>query len=250
MDRTERAVAVANIAAVGVRRVRSGGRLRGDRRCGPSAAGPPVPLPADPAPLRRPRRSHGARARCDPRGLPGLGCWRRTGRSLPRARSVRPRLGPRSKPPCWARTRFPSAPGAGPGVVPNLNVFNNAYGPQQCLVPSAPGKCEQFDVAPGDENADVSRREWLGRYIDMYRAGMLKGGLLGQMPQEQLGEPLPGTAPPPGTNVPPGLVQFLPDPAAPPDGARSAASRCAAASATSACGLTGATGHRAGTRGV
>ncbi len=114
---------------------------------------------------------------------------------------------------------LPSAPGAGPGVVPNLNVFNNAYGPTQCLVPSAPGKCEQFDVAPGDENADVNRREWFGRYIDMYRAGMLKGGFLGQMPQEQLGEPLPGTAPPPGTNIPPGLVQFLPDPAAPPDGA-------------------------------
>jgi hypothetical protein len=63
----------------------------------------------------------------------------------------------------------------------------------------------------------VSRREWFGRYIDMYRAGMLKGGLLGQMPQQQLGEPLPGTAPPPGTNIPSGLSQFLPDPAdAPP----------------------------------
>jgi hypothetical protein len=85
------------------------------------------------------------------------------------------------------------------------------------LKPSAPGQGEQFDVAPGEEQSDVSRREWFGRYIDMYRAGMLKGGLLGQMPQEQLGEPLPGTAPLPGTNVPPGLGQFLPDPAdAPP----------------------------------
>jgi hypothetical protein len=111
---------------------------------------------------------------------------------------------------------LPAAPGAGPGVVPNFNVFNNAYGPTQCLKPSAPGQCEQFDVAPGEENADVNRREWFGRYIDMYRAGMLKGGLLGQMPQEQLGEPLPGTAPPPGTNVPPGLVQFQPDPPPPP----------------------------------
>jgi hypothetical protein len=80
---------------------------------------------------------------------------------------------------------LPSAPGVGPGAVPNLNAFNNAYGPQQCLAPSAPGKCEQFDVAPGEENADVPKREWLGRYIDMYRAGMLKGGLLGQVPQEQ-----------------------------------------------------------------
>ena len=112
----------------------------------------------------------------------------------------------------------PAAPGMNPGAPPNLNVFNNAYGPQQCLEPSAPGECEQFDVAPGQENSDVSRREWLGRYIDMYRSGMLKGGLLGQVPQEQLGEALPGTAPPPGTNIPPGLGQFLPDSAAPPDG--------------------------------
>lgn len=115
---------------------------------------------------------------------------------------------------------MPSAPGAGPGLVPNLNVFNNAYGNQQCLVPSAPGDCQVFDVAPGQENADVSRREWLGRYIDMYRAGMLRGGLLGQLPQQQLGAPLPGTAPPPGTNIPPGLAQYLPPPpaAAPPTG--------------------------------
>jgi hypothetical protein len=110
----------------------------------------------------------------------------------------------------------PSAPGAGPGVVPNLQAFNNAYGPQQNLVPSAPGEGQQFDVAPGDENANVNARTWMGRYIDMYRAGMLKGGLLGQVPQEQLGEPLPGTAPPPGTNVPSGLGEFLPGPDAPP----------------------------------
>jgi hypothetical protein len=104
----------------------------------------------------------------------------------------------------------PSAPGGGPGVVPNLHAFNNAYGPQQNLVPSAPGEGQQFDVAPGEENADVNARTWMGRYIDMYRAGMLKGGLLGQVPQEQLGEALPGTAPPPLTNIPPGLGQFLP----------------------------------------
>ena len=104
----------------------------------------------------------------------------------------------------------PSAPGSGPGVVPNLRAFNNAYGPQQNLVPSAPGEGEQFDVAPGEETADVNARTWIGRYIDMYRAGMLRGGLLGQAPQEQLGEPLPGTAPPPGTNIPAGLGQYVP----------------------------------------
>ena len=110
---------------------------------------------------------------------------------------------------------LPAGPGAGPGIVPGLNPFNNAYGLTQNDVPAAPGQGQQFDVAPGQENADVSRREWLGRYVDLYRDGRLKGGLLAQVPQEQLGEPLPGTAPPPGTNVPPGLVQFLPEPVDP-----------------------------------
>jgi hypothetical protein len=110
------------------------------------------------------------------------------------------------------QSRAPSPPGAVPGAPPNLDMFNNGYGIQQNIEPAAPGQGQQFDVAPGQENANVSRREWLGRYIDMYRAGMLKGGLLGQAPQEQLGEPLPGTAPPPGTNIPTGLVQFQPAP--------------------------------------
>lgn len=33
---------------------------------------------------------------------------------------------------------------------------------------------------------------------------------MGRMSVEQLGEPLPGTAPPPGTALPPGLEQHLP----------------------------------------
>ena len=38
-------------------------------------------------------------------------------------------------------------------------------------------------------------------------------GALGRMPGAELGQPLPGTAPPPGTNIPPGLEQFYVDPA-------------------------------------
>jgi hypothetical protein len=38
-------------------------------------------------------------------------------------------------------------------------------------------------------------------------------GALGRMPGAELGQPLPGTAPPPGTAIPLGLVEFLPDPA-------------------------------------
>jgi len=117
----------------------------------------------------------------------------------------------------------PSAPGAGPGTVPHLSVFNNQYGMAQCLVPSAPGQCHQFDVEPGQENADITPHDWLHRYIDMYHDGRLRGGSLSQWNQQQLGEPLPGTAPPPGTNIPPGLGQYYepPEPAAapPPPGA-------------------------------
>ena len=40
-------------------------------------------------------------------------------------------------------------------------------------------------------------------------------GALGRMPADQLGQPLPGTAPPPGTNLPAGPEQFLPDPVLP-----------------------------------
>jgi len=203
--------AVANIAAVGLFAL-------GAAVAFPAAAAaeppPPEPLPApgEPAP---PPPGPPVPVLGQPLGPAGLGVLAQNGQApAPGAMGAPPVVG-LDQTTVLGQNAVPAAPGADPGVVPNLNPFNNAYGPQQCLVPSAPGKCEQFDVAPGEENADTSRREWLGRYVDMYRAGMLKGGLLGQMPQEQLGEPLPGTAPLPGTNVPPGLVQFLPDPAAP-----------------------------------
>lgn len=107
----------------------------------------------------------------------------------------------------------PSGPNQGPGTVPRLSVFNNAYGVQQCLTPSAPGKCQEFGVEPGQENADITPHDWLHRYIDMYHDGRLRGGSLSQLSQQQLSEPLPGTAPPPGTNIPSGLAQYMPDPA-------------------------------------
>ena len=52
--------------------------------------------------------------------------------------------------------------------------------------------------------------------IDAYKgAHALLHGSLGRMPGTELGQPLPGTAPPPGTAIPPGLVQYF-DPAAGP----------------------------------
>lgn len=175
----------------------------------------PLPVPGDPAPPPPPPGPTipviGA-----PLGPQGFGVLAQNGQEGdPKELGAPPVVGLDAT-TILGQNALPSAPGAGPGAVPNLNVFNNGYGVQQNVAPAAPGKGQEFGVAPGDEGLDVTRRQWLGRYVDMYRAGMLKGGLLGQMPKEQLGESLPGTAPPPGTNIPPGLVEFQPDPPPPP----------------------------------
>jgi hypothetical protein len=202
---------VANVAALGTLAFGAAGAMSATAAADP----PPDPLPADPVDPAPP----------PPPGptLPGMGQLGPSGLSPLAQTGEDPRPGALGAPAVSGIDRnsilgqnpVPMAPGQDPGAVPNLNPFNNAYGVQQNVKPAAPGQGEQFDVAPGDENADVSRREWFGRFIDMQRAGMLKGGLLGQVPQEQLGQPLPGTAPPPGTNLPPGPVQFLPDPVDP-----------------------------------
>jgi hypothetical protein len=209
--------AVANIALSGLLAVGAAVAFSAAAAADPPPP-EPLPVPGEPAPPPPPPGPM-VPVIGEPLGPNGFGVLAQNGQPANPAALGAPPVNGLDQTTVLGQNAAPSPPGADPGMVPNLNVFNNAYGPQQCLVPSAPGKCEQFDVAPGQENSDVSRREWLGRYIDMYRAGMLKGGLLGQVPQEQLGEALPGTAPPPGTNIPPGLVQFQPDPAAPPDGA-------------------------------
>jgi hypothetical protein len=107
----------------------------------------------------------------------------------------------------------PSAPGGGVlGAPPNLNALNNAYVLPQNEKPSAPGQGTEVGVEPGQENADLGRFSYLQQWHDLYKNGNLKGALLGRVDPEQLGQPLPGTAPLPGTNIPPGLVQDLPDP--------------------------------------
>jgi hypothetical protein len=178
-----------------------------------AAADPPPPVPA-PLPPGLPPPAPGPAvpivgAPLGPNGLSVLG---QTGVATQPGHLGAPQVPGLDVSTLLGQSAAPSAPGTGPGAPPNLDMFNNGYGIQQNIEPAAPGQGQQFDVAPGQENANVSRREWLGRYIDMYRAGMLKGGLLGQAPQEQLGQPLPGTAPPPGTNIPPGLVQCQPGP--------------------------------------
>jgi hypothetical protein len=214
MDSSRKRLAVANIAAAGFLAVGAAVAFAATAAADPPPPDPVLPVPGAPEPPPPPGPPVPVLGA--PLGPNGLGVLAQNGQEQNPAALGAPPVTGLDQTTVLGQNAVPSAPGADPGVVPNLNPFNNAYGPQQCMVPSAPGKCEQFDVAPGDENNDVTRREWLGRYIDMYRAGMLKGGLLGQVPQEQLGEPLPGTAPPPGTNIPPGLVQFQPDPPPPP----------------------------------
>ena len=69
-------------------------------------------------------------------------------------------------------------------------------------------------MGPSAGDPSTGRLAFLRRLHTMYQAGDLKGSLLGQMPEDQLGEPLPGTAPGPGIYLAPGLGENIPDPSA------------------------------------
>lgn len=101
----------------------------------------------------------------------------------------------------------PAAPGTAPAAPIHMNPYNNAYLLPQNLVPSAPGEGQLFGIAPGQENADTNGIAYLQRLHEMYRAGGLDGGLLGQRELDSLNKPLPveplPTAPPPPPGPPP-----------------------------------------------
>ena len=67
-----------------------------------------------------------------------------------------------------------------------------------------------YAMAPNDNPSPFAR-------IDAYKGvhAMMHSNL-GRMPGADLGQPLPGTAPPPGTNIPAGLEQFYAPPEAAP----------------------------------
>ena len=112
----------------------------------------------------------------------------------------------------------PAPPGTDvPVLAPDLRAFNNQYLLPQNVTPAAPGQSDpDVGIGSDDSNAVAGRLDLLKRLHAMYQAGDLDGALLGQRPAEQLGEPLPGTAPGPEIYLPPGLGQNLSDPAAPP----------------------------------
>lgn len=109
----------------------------------------------------------------------------------------------------------PSPPGAANSVAtPDLHALNNQYLVPQNIAPAAPGQGEpDIGIGPTAEQPGTGRLAFLHRLHAMYSEGALDGALLGQVPYEQLGEPLPGTAPAPGVIVPPGLGFGLADPA-------------------------------------
>lgn len=111
----------------------------------------------------------------------------------------------------------PSAPGAPvPVAAPDLRAFDSQYLLPQNVAPAAPGQGVPADgIGPTPQNPGTGRIAFLRRLHEMYQDGGLTGAFLGQVPPEQLGEPLPGTAPAPGIYLPPGLGQNLIDPAAP-----------------------------------
>lgn len=91
----------------------------------------------------------------------------------------------------------PAVPGTAPAAPIHMNPFNNAYLLPQNLAPSAPGAGQLFGIAPGQENADIAGIEYLKRLYDMYQAGGLQGGLLGQRELDSLNKPLPVAPVPP-----------------------------------------------------
>ena len=108
------------------------------------------------------------------------------------------------------QTALPAPPGVDPGTPPEAYPLNNGYLLPQNVVPSAPYQGTVAGVAPGQENADTGASDYLQRLYAAYQQGGLSGSMLGQRSLDQLGEPLPGTAPP-GTPMPAGLGQNLPD---------------------------------------
>jgi len=107
-----------------------------------------------------------------------------------------------------SQTPTPALPGSQPASPPTnvLNTPQYLFGPNMKLAEQ--GQQSIYSAGPTDPNAPPAS----GRIDAFQRAHGLWHMGIGQMPKDQLGQPLPGTAPPPGTNLPAGPVEFLPDP--------------------------------------
>lgn len=81
--------------------------------------------------------------------------------------------------------------------------------PQNFRMPAA-DQASPYALSPNDNPSPFAR-------VNAFKGvHAITHSSLGRMPGADLGQPLPGTAPPPGTNIPAGLEQFYVDPAAAP----------------------------------
>ncbi len=158
-----------------------------------AAADPPPPVPADPAAPTEP---------VDPAAPPP------TAMGTIGAILGQPAASPTGFDLLLGQTPTPGVPGSQPAAPPDLSVVNSApylFGPNLRL--SEQGQQSMYSAGATDLNAPPPT----GRIDAFQRAHGIWHMGIGQMPTDQLGQPLPGTAPPPGTNIPAGPEQSLPD---------------------------------------
>jgi hypothetical protein len=105
----------------------------------------------------------------------------------------------------------PSVPGEQPMPPMDLNtaLSGNSYLLPQNYQLSPQGEGNLYSIAPGDVTGQPSLIPALKGAHSLWH------GAMGRLTPDQLGEPLPGTAPPPGTNIPAGLN--WPEPTPPTD---------------------------------
>lgn len=119
-------------------------------------------------------------------------------------------VGPAGNELLLGQTPTPALAGTAPVAPPNSDIL---AGTPLLIAPSygmpTADQTSPYQLGPGADGPFARVNQFKGVHAMVH-------GALGRMPADQLGQPLPGTAPPPGTNIPAGPVEFLPDPAAPP----------------------------------
>ncbi len=161
----------------------------------------PVPAPADPAaPPADPAVV--PQTELAPQAL--LGQFAQVAQSNPFA-TMQQYLADSPQPPLLGMA--PPPPGSAPGSDPLS--MSQLLDPRNFRMPTS-DQASPYALAPNDNPSPFDR-------VNAFKGvHALTHSNLGRMPGDQLGQPLPGTAPPPGTNIPAGLEQFYVDPAAAP----------------------------------
>jgi len=106
-----------------------------------------------------------------------------------------------------SQSAIPALPGSAPFSPPSTDILagSQLLNPANYRVPD-PDQVSPYALAQGTPGP-------FARVDGLKGLHAMVHGALGRMPADELGQPLPGTAPPPGTAIPAGPEQFLPDPA-------------------------------------